>query len=403
MKALQRTLRSLLLPISITLIAFIASILKKELPLAYVILAPTITYSLLVIGMLLSIWFNRSRSFFLLIIISLTLFFLVDFNPTLLDYDQYIHILYPFMSILLPINILIFSFHKEKGIFSQWGFLRFGIIVFQIFFIASNLIYRNDELIRGIGVRILPWDLSIFTPLPQLSILFFLVSLLIIVWKKKAWTTNLDKAFFGVTILLAFSLHYLGDSLAIRIYITFAAILFIIALIQDAYRMAYMDELTGIPGRRALKEELMKLTSTYTIAMLDVDHFKKFNDTHGHDVGDEVLKLVASCLRDVNGGGKAYRYGGEEFTILFPNKKLVEAIPHLEELRERLSKTGLVKNRSKQNSNSNTNGKKATLYITASIGVAENSEKHNTPDDVIVAADKALYRAKKKGRNQVSK
>ena len=57
--------------------------------------------------------------------------------------------------------------------------------------------------------------------------------------------------------------------------------------------MAFRDELTGLPGRRALNERLQRLPRQYVLAMTDVDHFKKFNDTHGHDVGDEVLKLVA--------------------------------------------------------------------------------------------------------------
>ena len=65
----------------------------------------------------------------------------------------------------------------------------------------------------------------------------------------------------------------------------------------------------------------------YVLAMADVDHFKSFNDTHGHDTGDQVLKLVAARLAQVKGGGRAFRYGGEEFTVLFPDRTLDEALP----------------------------------------------------------------------------
>ena len=68
--------------------------------------------------------------------------------------------------------------------------------------------------------------------------------------------------------------------------------------------------------------------------MTDVDHFKKFNDTYGHDVGDQVLRMVAARLKKVTGGGKAYRYGGEEFTIVFAGKTMEECQPHLEAVRE---------------------------------------------------------------------
>jgi len=86
--------------------------------------------------------------------------------------------------------------------------------------------------------------------------------------------------------------------------------------------MAYLDELTGLLSRRALNEYMMMLGRSYTIAMLDVDYFKKFNDTFGHDMSDQVLKMVGSKMRKVGGGGKAYRYGGEEFTVFFPRKKM---------------------------------------------------------------------------------
>src|SRR5690606_11889241 len=149
--------------------------------------------------------------------------------------------------------------------------LRFGAILFQIVFIASNIVYNSDELVRDIKIAIVPIDLTKVTPLPQVTMLIFLVTLFIILWKQKEWATHVDKAFLGTTILTSFALHSFDEALSIRICTIFIAILFIIALIQDAYRMAYIDELTKIPGRRALKEELMKLSTTYTIAMLDVD------------------------------------------------------------------------------------------------------------------------------------
>src|SRR6185369_6728757 len=91
------------------------------------------------------------------------------------------------------------------------------------------------------------------------------------------------------------------------------------------------------PSRRSLNESLQGLGRRYTIAMVDVDHFKKFNDTYGHDVGDQVLKMVARKIQDVGGGGKAYRYGGEEFTITFSGRSLADVIPHLEELRKTIA------------------------------------------------------------------
>ena len=98
------------------------------------------------------------------------------------------------------------------------------------------------------------------------------------------------------------------------------AILFI-SLLEESHSLAFRDTLTGLPGRRALEERLRSLGGRYTIAMVDIDHFKNFNDQHGHDVGDQVLKLVAARLAEVGGGGRAYRYGGEEFSVLFRGRR----------------------------------------------------------------------------------
>jgi len=171
--------------------------------------------------------------------------------------------------------------------------------------------------------------------------------------------------------------------------------------------MAFRDDLTNLPSRRALNEHLMGLARPYAIAMLDVDHFKRFNDTHGHDVGDQVLKMVGSRIGGVAGGGKPYRYGGEEFTIIFPKKNVADVRPYLEELRKAIAEYRLClrgSDRPKdQEEGKNHRGKSADQHVsvTISIGVAESSERLRSPAEVIKAADGALYKAKNRGRDQV--
>ena len=156
-----------------------------------------------------------------------------------------------------------------------------------------------------------------------------------------------------------------------------------LAIIMDSHDMAYRDELTGLPSRRALNQLLLGLGRRYTIAMLDIDHFKKFNDTHGHDIGDEVLRMVAMKIARVGGGGKAYRYGGEEFTVVFPGKSVEQAQPHLEALRASIDEYRMLLRRSpRKGKNKGSTGKQArvargknnprhqALAVTISIGYA---------------------------------
>jgi diguanylate cyclase (GGDEF)-like protein len=171
--------------------------------------------------------------------------------------------------------------------------------------------------------------------------------------------------------------------------------------------MAYRDELTGLPSRRALNQSLCALGQHYTIAMVDVDHFKKFNDTYGHKTGDQVLRLLASRLSAMTGGAKAFRYGGEEFTAVFPGKSVEEALPHLDACRKRLAATPFtVRGKARKKASASQRGKTGAgsgkqVRVTVSMGAAGPSSKLTTPSQVILAADKALYRAKKAGRNCV--
>ncbi|MBH3386917.1 GGDEF domain-containing protein [Pseudomonas juntendi] len=180
------------------------------------------------------------------------------------------------------------------------------------------------------------------------------------------------------------------------------------AVAHEAYQMAFRDELTGLPGRRALNERMQRLGRNYVIAMTDVDHFKKFNDTHGHDVGDQVLRLVASRLAKVTGGGRAYRYGGEEFALVFAGKTAEECVPHVEAVREVIANyvMHLRDKHSRPQDDSTGRQRRAgssggTVSVTISIGVAERQADHRNPEAVLKSADQALYNAKGAGRNCV--
>lgn len=180
------------------------------------------------------------------------------------------------------------------------------------------------------------------------------------------------------------------------------------SLIEHSFRLAYIDELTEIPGRRALIEALDDPYETFTLAMLDVDHFKKFNDTHGHEVGDQVLRMVAARIATVGLGGTAYRYGGEEFTLLFPGKTLEQVQSELERIRQLVESSPLVlrsetrpKDKPKKAPPKKAKAKQASVGVTISVGVATRRTAEPW-DKVMKRADQALYQAKEAGRNQVA-
>jgi GGDEF domain-containing protein len=218
------------------------------------------------------------------------------------------------------------------------------------------------------------------------------------------------------------ALHFVGTPRMSTLYWATAACILAVSIVENSYLLAYHDELTTLPSRRAFNDALLTLKDPYSIAVVDIDHFKRFNDTHGHDTGDQVLRLVAGKLAGVTGGGEAYRCGGEEFMILFPGKTTADVAEHLEQLRETIETSQFrmrgddrrqaPRGPDRRNDKPRRSRKghairqlsaeptPTTLSVTVSIGVASSTEKSN-PETVLKAADKALYRAKENGRNRV--
>lgn len=352
------------------------------------------------IGLVLSWWFNRSRVFFVIAVIALCHLALSDLAAAASGMPTLSVTVYPALCTLLPINIFVFSMLKERGIFTVWGIGRFAIIGFQLFYISLAIIANDNTLLSFFQSDTLPDERAV-AAIPQTAIWLYVIVFLLMVRKQLKTHTFLDNTFMAVLAATSVALYFVKEPSANALFFSIAGIMLILAVIQDSYAMAYLDELTGLPARRALKEELMKLRGEYTIAMVDIDFFKKFNDTYGHDIGDEVLRLVASMLKKVEGGGKAFRYGGEEFAIIFPYTTSADALPELEKLRIAVAKTPYAY-RKHQEKTAKKKPSVKQLSVTISIGVAERSEKNKQTDEVIKAADTALYRAKEKGRNCVS-
>ncbi|MBY6185545.1 GGDEF domain-containing protein [Marinobacter hydrocarbonoclasticus] len=170
----------------------------------------------------------------------------------------------------------------------------------------------------------------------------------------------------------------------------------LLVVFDGAYRLAFRDGLTGLPARRTLDGDLCHANGTVYVAMLDVDHFKQFNDAHGHTWGDLALRELAYKLRRVK-GAKAYRYGGEEFTLVFRRASREEVEQALEGLRRAVEKHILVIPRL-SHTRERTN---VRAQVSISIGVAQRHGQHELIDSVLKRADRALYRAKEEGRNRI--
>lgn len=360
------------------------------------------TYVIFGLGILLSIRFNRGRVFLIILLLTLSQLLLNSFSTLSINVTAYSQVLFPIMCLFIPLNIVTISYLKERGLFSLWGKIRISIILIELVIVYKIVEFNNPSIQKVLNYQFinLPIEKTIMSQTALLTFIFTLIFFIIKAFVKKS---VFEVRLVGVIIAVFTALIFINDKMSFSIFLSAAGLMLIISIIQDSYSMAYLDELTGIPSRRALRENLMKLGNKYVIAMIDIDFFKKFNDKYGHDVGDDVLKMVAFNLEQVTGGGKAFRYGGEEFTILFPGKSINDVVPHLENLREQVSKSGYTRKLPKAQNSKSKRENSSQLFVTISIGVCEKNGNYKYPHDVIKGADKALYRAKKKGRNRVSK
>lgn len=177
----------------------------------------------------------------------------------------------------------------------------------------------------------------------------------------------------------------------------------LLTVLYASYRMAFVDALSGLPNRRALDETLARLTGDYALAMVDVDHFKSFNDTHGHDAGDKVLQAVAGELRRER-RGRAFRYGGEEFCLLFTGARSREAVRMCDQTRRAVEQMRVrIRSAPKKPRGGQAVKRREDVEtnVTVSIGVALRDAQTRLAADVLKAADQALYQAKLRGRNRV--
>jgi len=351
-------------------------------------------------GLFLALRYRRGRLLFCLLVLALG-----AWAPHWAKAGPARQLAFDGAAVLVPLNLLVLSLLPDRGVFTPAGWRRWAAVLGQAAVVAvvavaapagGDAVFRASLLASGIT----RW---IGLPAPALLAFVLAFALLSVLTVREPEGPGRGALWALVACFVALTMGRPG--VAATVAFSTGAVILSVAVIETSYHQVYHDALTGLPGRRALDEEMLRLGERYAVAMVDVDHFKRFNDTFGHDVGDEVLRMVATRLGAVGLGGKAYRYGGEEFSILFPQLGADQARPALEAVRQAVATTQFtvrkrLRPRRKPHPVPARAGSRRSS-ITVSIGVAEPGGKLKTPEQVLQAADRALYQAKEQGRNRV--
>ncbi len=418
-------------------------------------------YSIFAAGILLAWRFQSSRILFALCTVFLAQRALEFFSSGTVTSAGPGRIALEAVAFLLPLNFIAFSVYRERGLVLPAILPRIALLFFESVFVA--IICRPGEIVGPALLHSRFLGRMAWTPLPALALLAFVAALAVLFVRLVLYRKPTESGLLWALLatFLAFQVGAAGPPATA--YMATAGLILISSIIENSYFLAYHDELTSLPARRAFNDALLRLEEPYTVAVVDIDHFKRFNDTYGHDTGDQVLRLVAGKLAGVTGGGRAYRVGGEEFSILFPGKSAKDVMPHLDLLRTVIevatfrvrggeerrgaralksrpsdSRAGDSRNQDSQSQDSQSQDAQAQEFrnherrsaerrarsrrppsprkrsrpaiaeagdqqisVTVSIGAAQPSGRHRSVEQVLQAADQALYRAKQSGRNRV--
>ena len=393
MKVLQS-----LFPILILLLGSLYGYQKyDQLPVSATIGITYLTHMLALIVAGLSIRFSRSSLFFYILLVAIT-------NLVLRFGWAGNELGYGLLSAFVPLLLVVLTLLPDRGIISLKAIPAYAVLLVVSAFSVIVIMTAPGWAMQLVLNDWLPPQYFDWTGQSQ-SVLIVSFAALYVMLTLSILNPSLHvSAGFGVLFMLIIQLHFGDKGGSLNVFTSAALLMCLYAIMQETWRMAYIDELTGLPGRRALREKFQKISGSYTVAMLDVDHFKKFNDTFGHDAGDAVLRMIASKMTRITGGGLPYRYGGEEFSIVFTGKGSRESVRHLEALREEIANKPFIIRRVGRRANDNRTApvENNSVKVTVSIGFADSVGKESTPWDILKRADQALYRAKGKGRNCVS-
>jgi diguanylate cyclase (GGDEF)-like protein len=393
----MRKVVGVLAPIVVILVAWALAVKAEFSSEATQSLIKVIPYVIALLAIFMSVWYQNSNSFYLVCFVLISFIFISisqGHMPMLVEAVT-------MLSILFPLNIIWLSFSKERGIFSNYGINKAIIVSAQLLWVFINIkIKSSTPVTQGIS------KFYIGIKVPAVVIYILVVGLMLSCYLLK--NRYMDLIYVSVLITSIISFYFSNRILLVAIFTSAIFVIVVIAMFDVSYSLAFYDPLTGVLSRRALEQELLKLGNRkYAIAMVDLDFFKKVNDSYGHDIGDEVLKMVASILNRTLSKAKVFRYGGEEFIVIFTGKSYNDTTTQLERTRRTIERRPFIvrsDNRPIEKSDKATKYSKGKgkINITVSIGLAQKTDLLKTGYDVIKKADEALYNSKNGGRNCIT-
>jgi GGDEF domain-containing protein len=361
----------------------------------------------LLVGIFLGWYYNRGRIVFALLLLTGVDVALRWLGPGETFRGDAGRVVVAAVAVLLPLNLAAYAVLAERAPLTGRSLKRLIPILAQV--IGVGLIVRGygPVVTTWLNHRVIDVGWTDWTAIPQAGVLAFAAAALYLVARCARHQDPVEAGFLWALVAAFVALHGISRGWSPTAFLAAGGWVLIGALLETGHRTRYYDALTELPGVRALNDTLSQLRSRYVLALVRIDHFKRLRASFGREVGDQIVRMVATQLRQVAGRGVSFRYGGDGFAVLFTGASIEDAATHLDAARRAIAAycfllRGPGRPRRKPVTPIPATGPRVVITVTVSIGAAEREEERMRPRHVIRMAHGALRDAAAAGGNQVT-
>lgn len=373
-----------------------------ELPGFVVTILHILPYFLILLIIAYSIAYVHSRELNLAVSLFISFWLMKNLIWPTDTNDATATILFVLIGPMLAINFIFVAATQEKGFYNKNGLRHLYLIVIELMVLIWFVNFSPELLLKYLYYPYFVAPLFDTTPMYQSTIILnsiaFLILLANAIVKQKVEMTG----YLGAFIAIVLAQHFINSPTTSMMFFAVACLILILAIGLNNFRLSKIDLVTNLPSLRSFKNKLNTLDDRYCIALIDIDEFKEMTDEYGQEICDQILRMIASRSLRLGRKGFPYRYGKEEFALIFYDMQLHEANKYLATLCDSIANEPFLLRSKKrpffkphsivaQPSRSKIS---KPVPISVSVGIAEKQPHHTSSFEVLLTAKEALERAR---------
>jgi len=289
----------------------------------------------------------------------------------------------------------------DHRVLSMRGLGQLGLLAVPGVLAGVAFRLAPDALESFLSLEVIPWVMFGGDGVSQPVVGAFVLAIPLGLGVASVRGGTVERGAWWALVSVGLALFMAQEHSAASILLMSGGLILGLSVLDPSARWGDRDALTGLPGRSLLLRDLQSMGGTFATSVVDIQDFPNLQDQYGHDVSGQILRMVASRLAKLPGGGRAYRYGGDEFALLFPGKTKEEARKHLGSFQRSLEESPFVLRRwprpggsaeDKKSQDPEADSSPEWLPLRVSIGVADSAGAHSSPEAILGRADEEAHR-----------